>query len=65
MKLTLMAVSESMFIKATVRYRALKFVTCLEYEYTQVTVDLFYENDIFNIHCLLMVYNNIPSFLVS
>ena len=27
-----------------VRYRALKFITGLEYEYAQVTVDLFYEN---------------------
>ena len=40
----------------------LKFFTCLEYEYVQVTVCVFCENATI-VHCLVIVYNHILLYL--
>ena len=42
-------------------YRALKFITRLEYEYAQVAVDLFCEN-VPPVHCSLVVCNCVSPF---
>ena len=47
-----------------VGYRALKFVTCLEYEYAQVAVDLFCEN-VTLVHCSMVVYNYVLPFFLG
>ena len=46
-----------------VLYRALKFITCLEYEYTQVAVDLFCENATL-VHCLVVVCSHVSPFFL-
>ena len=48
---------------SNVCYRALKFVTRLEYEYTQLAVDLFCEN-VTLVHCLVLVCNNVSLFFL-
>ena len=62
MKLTVIALSKSTSILVMVLYRALKFVTHLEYEYAQVTVDLICEN-ITLVHCSVLVCNGPYSLL--
>ena len=44
-------------------YRALKFVTRLEYEYAQVAVDLFCEN-VTLVHCSVVVCNYVSPFFL-
>ena len=46
-----------------VSYRLLKFITRLEYEYAQVTVDLFCDN-VTLVHCLLVVCNYASPFFL-
>ena len=52
-----------MSIYVMVWYRALKFITRLEYEYAQVPVDLFCEN-VTLIHCSVVVCNYVPPFFL-
>ena len=50
--------------RLTVTYaRAMKFIARLEYEYTQVAVDLFCENITLE-HCLLVVCDHVFPFLL-
>ena len=63
MKLIAIAVGKSTSIWAMVWYRALKFVTRLEYEYTQVTVDLFCKN-VTLVHCSMVVCNYFSPFFL-
>ena len=46
-----------------VSYKALKFVTRLEYEYAQVAVDLFCKN-VTLVYYSVVVYNYVSSFLL-
>ena len=64
MKLTVIAVSENTSIYAKVWYNiALKFVTHLEHEYAQVTVDLFCVN-VTLVHCSVVVCNYVSPFFL-